>query len=356
MPVARTKSIVVIAVLVASNALSGCYYAQAARGQLEVLNKREPIAEIVGDPATDAALAERLRFVQRARRFSIDSLGLPDNRSYQSYSDLERDFVVWNVFAAEEFSLSPRQWCYPVVGCVSYRGYFREAAARREAEKLEARGLDVYMGGVAAYSTLGKFDDPVLNTMMRWDDVQLASVLFHELAHQVLYVKDDTAFNESFATAVEEFGIERFLRAEEMEAEFERYEKSKAFRREMMTLAGAARKELQALFDEELALADKRARKTALYSQLETDLKQLYRDNDREAGSWLSAPLNNARLAPFALYEGRLPEFRVLLERCGDQLPCFYEEALRLAELRKSERDAYLDALVTGEQAENDGP
>ena len=188
--------------------LSACYYVQATRGQIEVLSKREPIDEVLASPETDDELGRRLRLVQEAREFSIDELGLPDNDSYRSYSDLERDFVVWNVFAAPEFSLQAREWCYPIVGCVSYRGYFSETAAREEADRLARKGFDVAVGGVPAYSTLGNFADPVLSTMMRWDDVRLVSTLFHELAHQVLYIKDDTAFNESFATAVEEIGIE----------------------------------------------------------------------------------------------------------------------------------------------------
>ena len=191
--------------------LPACYYVQATRGQIEVLSKRQPIDEVLASPETAEELGRRLRLVQEARQFSIDELYLPDNKSYRSYSDLERDFVVWNVFAAPEFSLEAREWCYPIVGCVSYRGYFSEEAANGEAAKLRRKGFDSAVGGVPAYSTLGNFNDPVLNTMMRWDDVKLVSTLFHELAHQVLYIKDDTAFNESFATAVEEIGIERWL-------------------------------------------------------------------------------------------------------------------------------------------------
>ena len=148
--------------------LSGCYYVQATRGQMEVLSKRQPIDEIIASPDTDAELGRRLRLVQEARRFSVEQLGLPDNKSYRTYSDLERDYVVWNVFAAPEFALGAREWCYPIVGCVSYRGYFSEEAAQREAGKLRDEGFDVAVGGVPAYSTLGNFNDPVLNTMMRW--------------------------------------------------------------------------------------------------------------------------------------------------------------------------------------------
>jgi len=191
--------------------LTGCYYMQAASGQWEVMRKRQPIAEVIKDSETSPELAARLRLLDEARDFSIEILGLPDNKSYRSYADLERDYVVWNVFAAPEFSLTPKQWCFPVAGCVSYRGYFSKEDALRDSKRLSDDGFDVAVGGVAAYSTLGKFNDPILSTMMRWDDIDLIAVLFHELAHQVVYVKDDSAFNESFATAVEEIGVKLWL-------------------------------------------------------------------------------------------------------------------------------------------------
>ena len=325
--------------------LTGCYYTQAARGQLEVLRKREPIADVIVDPETPPELADRLRLVQEARAFSIDQLGLPDNKSYQSFADLERDYVVWNVFAAPEFSLSPKQWCYPVAGCVAYRGYFKKAAAEREAERLQADHYDVHMGGVAAYSTLGKFHDPVLNTMMRWDDVQLVSVLFHELAHQVLYVKGDTAFNESFATAVEEFGIGRFLESRDQGDDFATYVANKALRRDLMQSVATARDELKELYAEDIDATEMRRRKQQRIDNLQDELRAHLLAAGRSADNWLATPLNTARIASLSLYEGRVPEFRLMLAACDDDLACFYAEAQRLAKLDKDERDAYLDAL-----------
>ena len=326
-------------------ALSGCYYAQAARGQLEVLRKREPIADVIGDPETPYELAERLRLVQAAREFSVSELGLPDNKSYQTFSDLERDYVVWNVFAAPEFSLVPKQWCYPVAGCVSYRGYFRKEAAEREAQRLLDDDYDVHMGGVAAYSTLGKFHDPVLNTMMRWDDVQLVSVLFHELAHQLLYVKGDTAFNESFATAVEEFGIGRFLKSRDQSADFAAYVANKAVRRELMQSVAGARGDLKRLYAQDIGADEMRDRKQQRIDKLQDEIRELLLAAGRSADNWLVKPLNNARIASLSLYEGRVPEFRVMLAACADDLPCFYAESQRIAKLDKTDRDAYLDAL-----------
>ena len=204
-------------------ALCGCYYMQAATGQWQVLRKREPIDEVIASPDTAPELADRLRLVQEARRFSIDELLLPDNDSYRSYADIGREFVLWNVFAAPEFSLQPKAWCFPVAGCVNYRGYFSRDAAYRKSERLAKPGYAVAVGGVAAYSTLGNFNDPVLNTMMSWDDIRLVAVLFHELAHQVLYVQGDSAFNESFATAVEEFGVMRWLEFRGQVEDIDRY-------------------------------------------------------------------------------------------------------------------------------------
>ncbi|MDX1516326.1 MAG: aminopeptidase [Woeseiaceae bacterium] len=327
--------------------LTGCYYMQAARGQLEVLNRREPIEAVIADPDTPPELADRLALVQDARRYSIAELGMPDNDSYRTYADLEREFVVWSVFAAEEFSLDPKLWCYPIVGCVSYRGYFDKAAADREAAALAGRGYDVFVGGVAAYSTLGRFADPVLNTMMRWDDTRLVGVLFHELAHQVLYIRDDTAFNESFATAVEEAGVERYLDDRGMSDAFADYQQRKAFRRELMALIDAARSDLQTYYAETLDADEKRLLKQHRLDGLTADIRSLLERQGRDADAWLRLPFNNARLLSFSLYEGRLPAFRRMLDDCGGRLECFYDEAKRVAALDRTERDSYLDALAT---------
>jgi len=333
--------------LLVAGTISGCYYTQAARGQLEVLRKREPIEEVLADPDTPEDVATRLKLVQDARRYSVETLGLPDNDSYQTYADLERDYVVWSVFAAPEFSLDPKRWCYPIVGCVSYRGYFKKDAAGREAQKLRDAGFDVFVGGVAAYSTLGKFNDPVLNTMMRWDDVQLVGVLFHELAHQLLYIKDDTGFNESFATAVEETGVERFLADREMQDAFGAYSQRKDFRRSVMTLINATRHDLQTYYAETLDPDEKRLLKEYRIEQLTEELRRALEQSGREPDDWLWAPFNNARLVSFSLYDGLLPAFRQMLADCADELQCFYAEARRVSQMDKMARDNHLLALTT---------
>lgn len=329
--------------------LHGCYYMQAARGQWELMRKREPIAEVLAADDTPDQLAARLRLVQQARAFSVSELGLPDNDSYRSYADIEREYVVWNVFAAPEFSLQPKTWCFPVAGCVAYRGYFAEDKAEKEAARLSDRGYDVAVGGVAAYSTLGKFDDPVLNTMLDWNDTRLVGVMFHELAHQELYIKGDTAFNESFASAVQETGVERWLAAEGSAGGIELYRQSQALRQELMLLVAAARSDLEAVYASTSNDATKGREKSARLQRLARDMRAAVEAAGREPAGWLTGELNNARLASMTLYEGYLPAFRALLSQCGGQLPCFYAEARRLAKLDEDAREQALETLASGE-------
>ena len=215
--IAATFRAALVVVLIAA-AGSGCYIWESVEGQLALMSKREPITRVIADSATSPALRSQLEAVAAIRDFASRELQLPDNGSYRSYADVGRRYVVWNVVAAPEFSVDPREWCYPVVGCVAYRGYFAEDRARGFAAKLRGQGLDVAVGGVAAYSTLGHFNDPVLNTMMDWNDVELAAIIFHELTHQLIYVPDDSAFNEALATTVEEEGVRRWLRAQGRDA------------------------------------------------------------------------------------------------------------------------------------------
>ncbi|MBT8106124.1 MAG: aminopeptidase [Woeseiaceae bacterium] len=311
--------------------LSGCYYLQAAAGQWELTRKREPIGEVLAREETSPELAARLRLVAEARQFAVDELGLPDNDTYRTYADLERDYVMWSVFAAPEFSVEPRTWCFPVAGCVSYRGYFVKESAEREAARLGRKGYDVAVSGVMAYSTLGKLKDPVLSTMMNWDDVRLVAVLFHELAHQVIYVKGDSGFNESFATAVEEFGVQRWLEARGMDAAFGDYQARRAVRGQLSALVAAARTDLEALYALIIDDEEKRARKRARLTALQADIAGSLEEAGREAGGWVTGELDNARLIPMVLYEGRLDEFRALLETCEQRIDCFYERARELA-------------------------
>lgn len=308
-----------------------CYYMQAARGHMDVMNKRRPVDEVIQDADSPEALKERLVLVSEAREFSIKDLYLPDNDSYRSYADLERDFVVWNVFAAPEFSLQPKTWCYPVAGCVGYRGYFSKEDAERQAEKLKKNEFDVIVGGVSAYSTLGRFSDPLLNTMMRYSDLDLVAVLFHELAHQRLYVKDDSEFNESFATAVEEIGIERWLTSRGETNRLQEYRSSREFRRQLLQLVQAARTDLKALYESQADQNHMRKQKQAILADLRSAAGDEVDKTGRSTPGWLKSELNNATLIPLSLYEGRLDEFRTLLTECNEDLHCFYDKAEALS-------------------------
>lgn len=321
-----------LTMLIVLFALSGCYYMQAASGQMEIVRKREPIEEVVAAEDSSPELIARLQLIVDARQFSIDVLGLPDNDSYRSYADLERDYVVWNVIAAPEFSLRPKTWCYPIVGCVSYRGYFSEDDARNLADDLRADGYDIALGGVAAYSTLGKFDDPILSTMMHWGDDDLVAVMFHELAHQVLYIKDDTGFNESFATAVEEFGMQRWLESRGQLDGLSTWRERRELRAKFANLVAAARADLKEIYAQDNDEQYKRQQKSARMDALAVSAKALFANADSAAPGWLDNELNNARLVATTLYHGRLPEFRALLADCDRDLPCFYKAARTLAD------------------------
>ncbi len=322
-----SRAIVLIAVALTQ---SGCYYAQAARGQYDVLRRSEPIDELLAAESTPDELARRLEVVQEARQFAVDELLLPDNDSYRSYADLERNYVVWNVFAAPEFSLQPRTWCFPVAGCVAYRGYFNEQDAQRKAAKLHDDGFDVAVGGVPAYSTLGRFDDPVLNTMMRWQDTDLIATIFHELAHQVLYIKDDTAFNESFATAVADIGLERWLLSKGKIDEYETYLERRRARDALVAIIRDARAELETLYASGLGEDAMRAQKDARLRRLADELNAELAASGMESPGWLGGQLNNARLASIGLYELDLARFRALYEECARELECFYGRADQL--------------------------
>jgi predicted aminopeptidase len=334
-------------VLSTALALSGCgalYVAQAARGQLQILHAREPIRDVVADPRTDPALRRRLEEIRVARQFASRELALPDNRSYTSYADLDRDYVVWSVVATPEFSLEPREWCFPFVGCVAYRGYFKERSAQRFAEKLREEGLDAIVGGVPAYSTLGKFDDPILNTMMSYGDDELASIMFHELSHQVVYIPDDSAFNEAFAVAVEQEGLARWLEFRGREADLEEYLRRRERQAQSLDIVARYRRELAHLYDAPIPENAMRERKREVFSRLVDDLRALAERFGTESAlaAELDGQPNNARLASLATYYDCVPGFQRVLAEQQHDLPRFYEAVRELAKLPRAERRARL--------------
>jgi predicted aminopeptidase len=333
--------------------VGGCatveYYSQAVRGHLDVMQRARPIDEVIADPASPQALRARLVKASEIRAFAVQELGLPDNGSYRGYVDLGRPFVVWNVFAAPALSVEPVQSCFPIAGCVTYRGYYSQSAALAHAAELEASGLDAYVGGVPAYSTLGWFDDPVLSTFVRYPDAELARLIFHELAHQVLYVKDDTVFNESFATAVELAGVERWLAAHASDAERRVFETYQMQRRDFLALLLEYRGRLAAAYATDASDTRKRAQKAALLASLQSDYERLKVERwDGFAGydRFFANGVNNANLASVAAYTELVPAFSALLAREGGDLPRFYAAARALAQLPRAERLAALERLA----------
>jgi predicted aminopeptidase len=329
--------------------LTGCYLLQAAGGQMEISAKREPIAEVIADSATAPQLRARLEYVATARDFASRELGLPDNESYRSYADLGRPYVVWNVFAAPEFSVEPRRWCFPIAGCVVYRGYFSEDAAQRYASRMRRRGNDAAVAGIAAYSTLGHFEDPVLNTMLAWSDAQLVGTLFHELAHQVVYVPGDSEFNESFATVVEEAGLELWLAARQRGQDLVAWREQRERQAQFIALLLSARSKLRTLYESALPDEQKRSRKQYEFGELKLAYQRLKEQWDGYPGydRWFDRTLNNAHLVSAATYYGCVPGLQRVLSEVGGDLRRFYDEARRLARMDKDARSLAVCGAVS---------
>jgi len=332
--------------------ICGCdtlrYYSQAVGGHLSLMHRAAPINEQLARDAVPPQLKAKLQAVLGIREFASHELGLPDNGSYRSYADLGRPFALWNVFAAPEFSLEPVQSCFVFAGCVSYRGYFGEADAQAEAAARRAQGYDAYVGGVPAYSTLGWFDDPVLNTFIQYPEAGLARLMFHELAHQVLYVKNDTRFNESFAATVEQAGVARWLAQRGGDKDRAVYERLQRMRNEFVALIRKYQAALEQYYRQDLPVEAKRLGKAQRFAEMEQEYARLKLSWGGFAGydRWFAGKPNNATLASVALYTELVPAFRALLEREGGDLPRFYAAAKALAKLPKEERDARLLSVL----------
>jgi predicted aminopeptidase len=322
------------AALVAAFLLSGCetfaYYMQAVGGQMSMMSRARPVDDLIADPQTPQPLRERLRLAREIRGYAVKELKLPDNASYRSYADISRPYAVWNVVAAAEFSLEALQSCFPVAGCVSYRGFFAQEDAERYGANLRAQGNDVYVYGVAAYSTLGRFDDPLLSSFIYYPDGNLARLMFHELTHQVAYVKDDSTFNESFAVVVEREGLRRWLAATGRGAEQKEFlaaeERNKAFTGEIEQ----ARAKLRVLYRQRIAPDAMRERKQAELAALQAKLAGYPRFKEQ-------AP-NNAFLASFATYTELVPTFEHLLLQEGGDFERFYARVKKYAASPPQER------------------
>ena len=327
-------------------ALSGCetvsYYAQAVGGHFDLKSRSRPLAELLADSQTPADLRERLVLAQSLREFASRNLALPDNGSYRSYADLDRPYVVWNVVAAAEFSLEAVESCFPVAGCVTYRGFYAREDAERHAANARERGLDAFVYGVPAYSTLGIFDDPLLSTFIRWGDAEVARLVFHELAHQLVYVKGDTTFNESFAVAVEREGVRRWLASAGRSEDLAKFLQAREREREFSRLLAETRTRLDALYRARIPSEEMRARKRAEFERLAAD--PVYRRHGR---AYVTGP-NNALLAAFASYSQLVPGFERTLAASNGDLQTFYDRVKALSRLDKAERTRLLEAQVSG--------
>ncbi|WP_025754210.1 MULTISPECIES: aminopeptidase [unclassified Pseudomonas] len=352
-PGALDRVFIPLVPLLAALLLNGCssvaYYGQLAEGQWQLLRARQPVAQVIADPATPPQLRSHLAHAEQARVFASQQLKLPDNRSYRVYADIGRPYVVWNVFATPELSLQPVTHCFPIAGCVAYRGYYQQGAARGAAALMRQDGLDVYVGGVEAYSTLGWFDDPILSSMVGWGDERLATLIFHELAHQRFYVQNDTEFNESFASFVEQEGTRQWRVARGLAAIGGDQGQQ---REQFIRLVLASRERLQAIYSGTLDEAYKRQAKRAEFERLRREYRQV-RDGqwggDKRYDAWVYGPLSNAKLLPFGLYDQWVPAFEALFREVGGDWGRFYERVEQLGRLPISERKAALQGLMVSQ-------
>jgi predicted aminopeptidase len=324
----------IIALLLLSGCQSAAFYTQATVGQSELLWHSRPIGEVLADPQTPEGIRERLTLVESVRQFAGEVLALPANRSYRRYVDIERDFVMWNVFAAAEFSVEPELFCYPIAGCVGYQGYFKKADAVAFANRLAVQGFEISVGPVAAYSTLGWFADPVVSSVLSYSDTDLAGLVFHELAHERVYIKDDTTFNESFATFVEREGTRRWLASSGQQADIAGFEKIQLQRDIVVDLIHKARAELGALYVRGLGVEEMRWRKLAVFDQLQADYNEMRRAGDaNDWGNWFDDNLNNAKLTSIGVYHDRVEFFEQLFERSNRNFEVFYRLVEQLGSL-----------------------
>ena len=343
----------IIAALVFSLSLPGCesshYYYQIAEGHLKIMAAREPIQNLIESDKLAAKEKKQLKRVLALRSYAETELQLPVGDHYSEYVDLKRSHVIWNVIAAPEFSMTPQKWCFPIAGCVNYKGYFSEADAKGYAAQLKGNNLDTYVGGVAAYSTLGWFDDPVLNTFLFRGDASLAGLLFHELSHKLLYIKGDSVFNESFATTVEIEGLMRWLRTQSKDELLAKHLTKKKRHQQFIDLILQHRKRRIMLYNSDIDDAQKRLQKQQYITVLREEYQQLkehtwhgYSGYDK----WFEGPLNNAQLSTIATYNSLVAGLQGLLEQNNHDLSAFYQQCKALIELDKKARHVYLKSFA----------
>jgi predicted aminopeptidase len=336
-----------IIVLAAPGCSNLSYYAQSVAGGYEVLANREPIPQVLQQPDVTQTIKDKLKVVLKIRDFATRQLDLPDNDSYRTYVDLHRPYAVWNVFAAPEFSMTMKEWCFLFVGCVRCRGYFHEQDAQQYASGLREQGLDVYVAGIAAYSTIGWFDDPMLNTIIQRDEIRLAGLIFHELAHQVVFIKGDTAFNEGFAVTVELEGVKRWLDHEGTPDMLATYRQRKARHKQFVALVNKTRDRLAQLYDSDTAPEVMRKRKEVIINGMKQQYQQLKASWNGYSGydRWFAKPINNAQIAAVTTYRDYVPAFQQLLARNHNDMAAFYQAVEKLGDLPAKAREQAITNL-----------
>ncbi len=340
--------VLVLTILAAIGCADMAYYGQAVQGHWQVWRLQKPLKPMLLDPDTSPLLQQRLQTALRLRDFASTHLALPDNDSYRSYADLGRPYVVHNIFAAPEFSLELRDWCFLLLGCVNYRGYFDSVAAQQLAIELREQGDDVYLAGITAYSTLGWFDDPLLNTFIDWPNERLAELLFHELAHQQLYISDDTAFNESFATAIGRLGTRLWLEQHATSQERAAYEHTLCYRQAFLALTLNTKDQLEKLYVSSYSAESKRQKKQKIIQDLQSRYQIKKQQWNGYAGydRWFARDLNNAKLAALNTYTRYFPAFQVLFQKVNGDFPAFYQAVEVLGGLPQKTRESHLQKLL----------
>ena len=351
----NTRTVALALLLLLGFQLGGCagpgYYAQAISGHMHIMHARVEISTVLEDGNTDPALAARLRQSQEVLSFAHDQLGLPANGKFSQFVVTGKDAITWNVVAAPEFSLEPRLWCFPVAGCVPYRGYFDQSEAEGFAARMKSRSLDVAVSPAIAYSTLGWFEDPLLDTMLQYSDPQLAGIMFHELAHDRLYVKGDTAFSEAFASFVEQTGVRLWLTASNQGTQLGNWNRTNAAALQFNHLLLKTRQELQELYTSAQADETKRENKSQLFEALRQEYRHMVKTDWSGVdyfARWMSGEQNNASLAILDSYEGGVCEFNVLYDSAGRDIEQFYRLAEEKAALDPAQRKAWLEQPCPG--------
>ena len=338
--------------------LSACsgpgYYLQAVSGQWRLMHSRQDIQSLLDNPATSSELGADLVAAEQIKAFAESNLDLPSNGSYSSYVEVDGDALVWNVVATEEFSLEAKKWCFPVAGCVPYRGFFKQQKAKDSAAQLRKKGMDVFVSPAAAYSSLGWFNDPLLSTMVSGSDIRLAAYLFHELAHQRLYIKGDGLFNEGYASFVEETGIKLWLESKQRQDELFQRQRLQNASKDFQKLIGEVRYDLADIYQTDKPETIKRQLKAEVFQSFSDSYEQLSTEKwsgKRYYASWFEGPVNNARLALYNTYEGSHCAFQELFDQARGDLLEFHRLAEQKSRLQIEDRAVWLKRTCAGKTA-----